>query len=84
MQANRRKRVFRATSLMLLAGGALSLLIWGKLRLVTDVPRSAYAEPTPEGRPAVEIEPVPAGPDEPQHRGQRKDASVDAGPWRGD
>lgn len=28
-----------------LVGGGLALLLWAKLRLVTDVPRTAYAEP---------------------------------------
>ncbi|MFG0327316.1 MAG: hypothetical protein ACF8SC_08660 [Phycisphaerales bacterium JB037] len=28
-----------------LVGGGLALLLWAKLRLVTEVPRTAYAEP---------------------------------------
>lgn len=29
----------------LLLGGSVALLIWAKLRMVTTVPRTAYAEP---------------------------------------
>jgi len=31
--------------------GALSLLIWQRLRLVTDTPRSVYAEPRRDEEP---------------------------------
>ena len=35
----------------------LALLLWGKLKLVTGVPRRAYAEPRPKliGKPAREV-----------------------------
>ncbi len=36
--------------------GSVALLIWAKLRLVTTVPRTAYADPD-----AVQVDPAPAG-----------------------
>lgn len=35
----------RRTVVVAALGGAVALLIWLKLRVVTDVPRSAYADP---------------------------------------
>lgn len=31
-----------------LIGGGVALLLWARLRLVTDIPRTAYAEPEQE------------------------------------
>ncbi|GEM_PF-1346513 len=48
------RRVMVAVFTCALTGG-LALLIWTKLRLVTGVPRTAYAEPAkerPESKPA--------------------------------
>ena len=41
---SRRERT-RLASSALMIGGLLSMLIWGKLRFVSDVPRTAYAVP---------------------------------------
>jgi hypothetical protein len=35
----------RSVTWAMVLGGSLALLIWAKLRLVTTVPRTAYAEP---------------------------------------
>jgi hypothetical protein len=35
----------RSFSLLLCLGALAGILIWAKLRLVTDIPRSAYADP---------------------------------------
>jgi hypothetical protein len=35
----------RSFSLLLCLGTLAGILIWAKLRLVTDIPRSAYADP---------------------------------------
>lgn len=35
----------RSFSLLLCLGALAGVLIWAKLRLVTDIPRSAYADP---------------------------------------
>jgi hypothetical protein len=35
----------RSIAWALLLGGSVALLIWAKLRMVTAVPRTAYAEP---------------------------------------
>lgn len=48
MPRTNRNRVAAAAASMAIVGGVFSLLIWGKLRLVGPVPRSAYAEPAPE------------------------------------
>ncbi|MCC6284121.1 MAG: hypothetical protein IT439_02285 [Phycisphaerales bacterium] len=48
MSRTRQSRVAAAAASMAIVGGVFSLLIWGKLRLVGPVPRSAYAEPAPE------------------------------------
>jgi hypothetical protein len=50
--------------------GGLAMLIWTKLRLVTGVPRTAYAEPEAES-PAQDEKQSP----ERQH--ERRDAAVD-------
>ncbi len=44
----------RTLALGLVLGGSLALLIWAKLRLVTTVPRTAYAVPEQvDARPAT-------------------------------
>jgi hypothetical protein len=43
----------------LLLGGSLALLIWAKLRMVTTVPRTAYAEPETQQQPAPVQPPAP-------------------------
>jgi hypothetical protein len=35
----------RRTVIVAAIGGAVAMLLWLKLRVVTDVPRSAYADP---------------------------------------
>ncbi len=40
-----RKRRTETAVLVLVCGGLAGLLIWSKLRLVSDLPRSAYAVP---------------------------------------
>lgn len=42
--AHHRHRARSATVALLGVSAAAGLLIWGKLRLLADVPRSAYAE----------------------------------------
>lgn len=39
----------RSVALLLCLGTLAGVLIWAKLRLVTDIPRSAYADPRDEG-----------------------------------
>ena len=41
----------RSASLMLCLGALAGVLIWAKLRLVTDIPRSAYADPRENALP---------------------------------
>ena len=59
MTTHERKRGFNLTgtarsfALLLCLGTLAGVLIWSKLRLVTDIPRSAYADPK-EGQPAGE------------------------------
>lgn len=48
----------RSFSLLLCLGALAGVLIWAKLRLVTDIPRSAYADPQENALP--QAEPVPA------------------------
>ena len=38
----------RSFALLFCLGALAGILIWAKLRLVTDIPRSAYAEPKEE------------------------------------
>jgi|GEM_PF-5143919 len=45
----------RELSLFAVACGGFALLIWFKLRMVTGVPRTAYADPDPS------VPPVPTG-----------------------
>lgn len=47
-----RSRSFRAAGIALV--GTLSLLLWSRLKLVTDSPRMVYADP--EGQPAIDAE----------------------------
>ena len=47
----------RNFSLLLCLGMLAGILIWSKLRLVTDIPRSAYADPR-ETQVETEIDPV--------------------------
>lgn len=53
----------RSFSLLLCLGALAGVLIWAKLRLVTDIPRSAYADPRevmtpdPNAGPSVGVEP---------------------------
>jgi len=44
----------RNLSLLLCLGALAGILIWAKLRLVTDIPRSAYAVPREEHNAAEE------------------------------
>ena len=46
---------------MLATGGGIALLIWAKLRLVTGVPRTVYAQPPKDE--SVESAPGVAAPD---------------------
>jgi len=46
----------RVLAIALIGSGSLTLLFWAKLRLMTQVPRAAYAEPdaaTPADPPAI-------------------------------
>lgn len=44
-RSQRQSGATRSLSLLLCLGALAGVLIWAKLRLVTDIPRSAYAEP---------------------------------------
>lgn len=46
----------RSASLLLSLGALAGVLIWAKLRLVTDIPRSAYAEPHEVDQPGAPTE----------------------------
>jgi len=67
MKTKINQRRARALTFMLSLGMLAGVLIWAKLRLVTDIPRSALAEPREVERPRaepgdsevhIEIEPV--------------------------
>jgi len=49
--------IVRNFSLLLCLGMLAGILIWSKLRLVTDIPRSAYADPR-ETQLGADIDPV--------------------------
>ncbi len=40
-----RRKVVKAGAFVLVGGVGVASLLWGKLRLLTDVPRTTYAEP---------------------------------------
>ncbi|GEM_PF-2765112 len=46
----KRDRLARQVVFVLGIGSLAGVLIWSKLRLVTDIPRSAYAEPEDEAQ----------------------------------
>ena len=53
----------RSMTWALVLGGSLALLIWAKLRLVTTVPRTAYADPAHvDGAQPPEAQANPANP----------------------
>lgn len=63
----------RIVGLFAVAGGSLALLIWLKLRLVTGVPRTAFADPEANDprshhavHPAVQVDPAAPAPDAPK------------------
>ena len=43
--SNSQSKYIRNLALMMCLGMLAGILIWAKLRLVTDIPRSAYADP---------------------------------------
>ena len=49
----------RSFSLLLCLGALAGVLIWAKLRLVTDIPRSAYADPREVEAPEQGADTVP-------------------------
>ena len=57
-----RARRRKACGLVLCTLGALGLLIWLKLRVVTGIPRTVYAEPR-------DVPPPPAQPESPARPG---------------
>lgn len=73
------RRVTGAALTLALVGGVFSLLIWGKLRLVGGVPRSAYAEPGHAGAQAQ----LPADPSSPdvKHKPQGEEVSQATPPY---
>lgn len=68
MQWNPRRVLYTVFTCALTGG--LALLIWTKLRLVTGVPRTAYADPVAE-KPKTEETPSS------ERHNERRDASVD-------
>ena len=58
--AGRRAGLRSVGVLVLAVGGVgLSMLLWGRLRLITNVPRTAYAQPEAgEVQPAADAQPV--------------------------
>ncbi|QOI99011.1 MAG: hypothetical protein HRU70_00280 [Phycisphaeraceae bacterium] len=56
LRTRRPLRLSRAATPLLMIGGGFALLIWMKLRLVTGVPRTVYAEPpAPPPRPVSSL-----------------------------
>ena len=58
----KRQRSVLGRSALLLVGGGISvaLLFWAKLRVVTNLPRTTYAQPAPDEHPgAGEIQDAP-------------------------
>lgn len=47
----------RNLSLLMCMGALAGILIWAKLRLVTDIPRSAYADPREQVLPDEQADP---------------------------
>jgi hypothetical protein len=68
MQWNPRRVLYTVFTCALTGG--LAILIWTKLRLVTGVPRTAYADPAAE-------KPKTQGKQSPERYNERRDASVD-------
>lgn len=58
--SERRERLGRQAAFVLSAGALAGILIWSKLRLVTNIPRSAYAVPEGHqpGNPDANTPPV--------------------------
>lgn len=52
-----RRRAPRNLSLLLAMGAVAGLLLWAKLRLVSNMPRSVYADP----KAAHRLPPAPSG-----------------------
>lgn len=50
----------RSMTFLLCLGMLAGVLIWAKLRLVTDIPRSAYADPEEVTRDQIDPEPATA------------------------
>ncbi len=48
-----RRKVVKAGAFLLVGGVGVASLLWGKLRLLTDVPRTTYAEPEKASDPAA-------------------------------
>lgn len=67
MQWNPRRVLYTVFTCALTGG--LAMLIWTKLRLVTGVPRTAYADPAEK--------PTQDAKQSTQHSNERRDASVD-------
>ena len=52
----------RSIAWAVLLGGSVALLIWAKLRMVTAVPRTAYAEPETVQQPLQQAQPPAPAP----------------------
>lgn len=68
-------RSTRGIALLLCLGTLAGVLIWAKLRLVTDIPRSAYADPKERQADGGD----PAGDGESAVAGRESDAAEHAG-----
>ena len=58
-RCSRTRRAWRIALLAATLTGGLALLIWTKLRLVTGVPKTAYADPEKD-KPAAGADPAQA------------------------
>ncbi|MCA9303912.1 MAG: hypothetical protein KC996_07315 [Phycisphaerales bacterium] len=59
MQRQSHQKFARSLTFLLCLGMLAGVLIWAKLRLVTDIPRSAYADPQEQTQDQIDPAPMP-------------------------
>ncbi len=69
-----RKRRSETAVLVLVCGSLAGLLIWSKLRLVSELPRSAYATPREQAPEHDDASPEPSGGEQAPATGRDDDA----------